>query len=87
MLKLKRIVVMLMLVCVVAGLSAGCATGGSDLVYDYCAYGAVSEAQLDGCVEHVTPEVVDGYDTNAAEYARGELDSCLDDAGPFCEDR
>jgi len=56
-------------------------------VEDYCAYGAVSQAQLDGCIDHVTPGTVDGYDTNAAEYARGELGECLGDAGPFCEAR
>jgi len=56
-------------------------------VEDYCAYGAVSQAQLDGCIDHVTPQTVDDYDTNAAEYARGELEECLGDAGPFCEAR
>ena len=56
-------------------------------VEDYCAYGAVSQAQLDGCIDHVTPQTVDDYDTNAAEYARGELEECLGDAGPFCEGR
>jgi hypothetical protein len=71
---------------------AGCADGGAsedggNLVHDYCSYGAVSEAQLEGCVDHVTPEVVEGYDTNAGRYARRELDACLADAGPFCEDR
>lgn len=60
---------------------------GGDLVGDYCAYGAVSQAQLEGCRDHVTDDDVDARDTNAAQYARGELDECLADAGPFCEDR
>jgi hypothetical protein len=53
----------------------------------YCAYGAVSRAQLDGCIEHVTPEEVAALRTNAAMYAMGRLDECRADAGPFCEDR
>jgi hypothetical protein len=60
---------------------------GRDVVGDYCSYGAVSEAQLEGCVEHVTPEVVENYNTNAARYAKGELNACLADAGPFCRQR
>ena len=60
---------------------------GGDVVHDYCAYGAVSEAQLEGCETHVDEATVDSYDTNAAQYARGELDECLQDAGPFCEPR
>ncbi len=56
------------------------------LVKKYCAYGAASEAQVRGCKDHVTDEDVNGYDTNAAEYARGELDECLADAGPFCSE-
>ena len=86
----KRLVV---IACACALLS-GCGGSSSDppsesdpaiYVEDYCAYGAVSQAQLDGCIDHVTPQTVDGYDTNAAEYARGEMGECLGDAGPFCE--
>jgi hypothetical protein len=72
---------------VLAGCGATGSGGSEDIVGDYCAYGAVSRAQLDGCVDHVTDEDVDGYDTNAAQYARGELDKCLKDSGPFCHDR
>ena len=57
------------------------------VVEDYCSYGAVSQAQLDGCVDHVTEGEVNAYDTNAGRYARGELDECLEDAGLFCEER
>ena len=60
---------------------------GGDLVTGYCSYGSVSQAQLEGCIEHVTPRTVDSYSTNSARYARGTLDSCLADAGPFCEPR
>ena len=60
---------------------------GGDLVGDYCAYGAVSKAQLEGCVEHVTPATVNEYRTNAARFARGQLDACLSDSGPFCRPR
>ncbi|HEX8743607.1 MAG TPA: hypothetical protein VF712_10780 [Thermoleophilaceae bacterium] len=62
-------------------------SSSGDLVLDYCSYGAVSDAQLDGCVDHVTEDQVDALDTNAARYARGELQECLEDAGPFCEER
>lgn len=72
------------LVGLVAALQ-GCASRST--VEAYCSYGAVSQEQLDGCVSHVTEEVVDGYDTNAARYARGEIDDCRADAGPFCEPR
>jgi hypothetical protein len=52
---------------------------------DYCSYGSVSKAQLEGCKDHVTADVVDRYDTNAARYAKGQLDRCLGDAGPYCK--
>lgn len=51
----------------------------------YCEYGALSEAQLQGCIDHVTVDDFDRLNTNAARYARGELDKCRRDAGPFCE--
>jgi hypothetical protein len=62
------------------------ACGSEVSVADYCAYGAVSEAQLDGCIDHVDESDVERLDTNAAQYGRGELDKCLSDAGPFCGD-
>ena len=63
---------------------AGC---GQSRIEAYCSYGAVSEAQLQSCIEHVTEADIDSRSTNAADYARGELDKCLYDAGPFCEPR
>jgi hypothetical protein len=80
--------------CVV--LSVGCETHGTDdrpeleerdLVGDYCSYGAVSTAQLMACAEHVRPREVLESETNAARYARGELDRCLPDSGLFCQSR
>lgn len=50
----------------------------------YCQYGAVSAAQLRGCYMHVHIGEIEGRDTNAAKWARGELDECLADAGPYC---
>jgi hypothetical protein len=70
---------------VVAGGLAAC--GGGTSVSDYCSYGAVSQAQLEGCIEHVDQDYINRLDTNAARYARGELDRCLADSGPFCEGR
>ncbi len=60
---------------------------GQSRVETYCSYGAVSEAQLQGCIEHVTEADIDNRSTNAADYARGELDNCLYDSGPYCEPR
>lgn len=51
----------------------------------YCSYGAVSQAQLDGCVDHVSASTIDERDTNAAKFSRGEIEGCYRyDAGPFC---
>jgi hypothetical protein len=51
----------------------------------YCAYGAVSRAQLQGCEENVTWGQIKGLDTNATRYAEsGGLEKCGADAGPFC---
>lgn len=61
--------------------------GSGNIVHDYCAYGAVSQAQLDGCESHITESTAASYNTNAGRYARGELDNCLTDAGPFCKER
>jgi hypothetical protein len=56
----------------------------SILVARYCVYGAVSRAQLKGCVTNVSPETVASYSTPAARYARGDLIYCEPSAGPFC---
>jgi hypothetical protein len=80
--------------CVV--LSAGCETRGlddaseqeeRDLVGKFCSYGAVSTAQLMACAEKVRPREVLESETNAARYARGELERCLPDSGLFCQPR
>jgi hypothetical protein len=85
---LRRLAPVLVMV-VVAGCGSEPNTVNDDenYVVSYCTYGAVSQAQLDGCEAHVTIEAIDGRDTNAARYARGEEDACLADAGPFCRDR
>lgn len=56
------------------------------VVEDYCAYGAVSQAQLDGCIQHVTFGDVKGRETRAARFALGAVDevSCGEGSGPFC---
>jgi hypothetical protein len=53
------------------------------VMWRYCSYGAVSEAQLQGCADHVTPSYVRSHKTEAARYARGEIDSCTG-GGPYC---
>ena len=50
----------------------------------YCAYGAVSKAQLRGCESHVTEKQIAMLNTNAALFARHKLTVCLEDAGRSC---
>jgi uncharacterized membrane protein len=58
------------------------------VVNDYCAYGSVSKAQLNGCKSHVTANDVEARDTHAARFAEsGSSDEvCGARSGPFCED-
>ncbi len=55
-------------------LLAGCGT--PEEVQTYCAYGARSQAQLDGCLEHVTLEYIATSNTRAARCARGSERAC-----------
>ncbi len=55
-------------------------------VRPYCLYGAKSQAQLDGCMSHVTNDDINNLDTQAARFGRGDTSNCLADAGPFCAD-
>lgn len=57
---------------------------GLKTITAYCQYGSVSMAQIKGCYFHVHLTEVQERDTNAAKWAKGELDECLSDAGPFC---
>jgi hypothetical protein len=75
-------------VAVVAAAVLGTACDASDdMVTAYCRYGAVSQAQLDGCIDHVTEADVRSRQTHASQYAFGDLDRCLADSGPFCTPR
>ncbi len=56
---------------------------GVRLVDEYCAYGAVSDAQLEGCKSHVTADEVRELRTPAAVFAIEE-GACGGGAGPFC---
>jgi hypothetical protein len=56
---------------------------GVRLVDEYCAYGAVSDAQLDGCRGHVSADEVRSRRTPAAVFAV-EVGECGEGAGPFC---
>jgi hypothetical protein len=68
-------------------LTADPANVDARIVYDYCSYGAVSKAQLNGCLGHVTPQQIFRLRTHAAQFGFGKLDHCLADAGPFCSTR
>jgi len=65
------------------------ATGrcASSSVDDYCRYGAVSMAQLQGCLDHVTAKQIDRLSTNAARYSRGKLGECLSDFGTVLQEK
>ena len=54
---------------------------------DYCEYGAVSRAEVGGCLDHVTDAQINRLQTDAARFARGDLESCLADSGPYCANR
>ena len=57
------------------------------MVLDCCRYGSVSRAEFKGCINHVSAEDVISRSTNAARYAKGELNVCLAGAAPFCQPR
>jgi hypothetical protein len=52
----------------------------------YCEYGSRSEPQFAGCLNHVTVQRIKSLNTHAAQFAKGEIASCLADAGPICHD-
>lgn len=53
-------------------------------IRDYCGYGVRSEAQFDGCANHVHIGDFEHSRTNAARFAIGDLNECLADSGPLC---
>lgn len=55
-------------------------------ISDYCKYGAVSDAQLEHCLDHVSRDEIEARETNAARFAKRDIEECRGDAGPFCED-
>jgi hypothetical protein len=79
--------VVTLLVALVIGVYAGISERSGGTLRNYCEYGAVSNAQLAGCLDHVTDSQINGLQTDAARFARGYLSQCLSDAGPFCAGR
>jgi curli biogenesis system outer membrane secretion channel CsgG len=71
---------------VATGALAACGDSITPSVARYCEYGAVNQAQLDGCESHVSVGDFEKSDTNAALYAKYLLTFCRADAGPFCEE-
>lgn len=57
---------------------------GIKTITAYCQYGSISMKQMEGCYFNVHLEEIEDRGTNAARWAREELDECLDDAGPYC---
>jgi hypothetical protein len=70
-------------VVALVGWQAGSAIRSHEITY-YCSYGTVSRAQVAECEERVSSSYIDSLHTNAARFARGELEECLGDSGPFC---
>jgi hypothetical protein len=64
--------------------SQGQATSGLNAVTRYCTYAAKTEADFVPCLNRTSAKTFAGDRSNAARYARGELDRCLPDAGPRC---
>lgn len=52
------------------------------LVYNYCEYDTVSQAQFEGCLEHVTADEIRDRDTEAARAARELTDAEAEDFAP-----
>lgn len=55
-----------------------------EAVERYCRYGAVSQAQYEGCVDNVSYSDVQRRKTAAGRYGRGNLRGCHEDSGPLC---
>jgi hypothetical protein len=72
------------LIFALAGAFAGQQVHDTGELHDYCYYGSVSDAEVTGCLSHVTTAHIDQLDTNAARFAKGDINRCLDDAGPYC---
>lgn len=79
--------IVMLLVAVVLGVYVGMQDRSSGQLRDYCEYGAVSRAQLAGCLNHVTNADINRLQTDAARFAKGSLSQCLSDSGPFCANR
>jgi hypothetical protein len=73
----------ILLVAVGYGLVAGVDARDHELGH-YCRYGAKSQAQLDGCMSHVTTDDIDKLHTRAADFARGWTSECAAGSGPYC---
>ena len=54
------------------------------LVANYCEYKASTWGEVAGCISSAQPAQIRRGNSNAARWARGELTSCLPDAGRFC---
>jgi hypothetical protein len=62
----------------------GHSVSGPDLESRYCAYGASAAEEYDACLGQVSIRAdIDGQETSAARFARGE-GGCLADAGSLC---
>ncbi len=57
---------------------------GGSYIGDYCAYGSVSQAQRNRCIESVSEQDVDEARTEAGRFARGETEECGAESGPYC---
>lgn len=58
---------------------------GENTVGNYCAWGAVSEAQFQGCVNNVSLQQVRGLDSQAARFAVDREAVCGSAPGIYCK--
>lgn len=65
----------------------GGVSSGLAQVNRYCNYLAQTEAEFQPCLDDNRDRAFLSEDTNPARYARGDLKTCLDDAGPRCTAR
>lgn len=64
--------------------TGGGSSSGLAQVTRYCNYTAQTEADFEPCLDRNRDRGFLKTNTNAARYARGDIDECLSDAGPRC---
>ncbi len=53
----------------------------------YCEYGSLTKAELFACLAQTPTGSINRLNTDAAQFARGELVKCARTSGPYCHDQ